>query len=75
MSSEQEHCCGESGEEAASCVIPGRAVRMAADTVRVGAAPGGAKQAQVEVIREGGQVTAIDVTCPCGRKLRLYCVY
>ena len=76
MRTEQKNCCGEPGEEAAaSSVIPGRAVRMTADTVRVGASPGGANQPHVELIREGSLVTAIDVTCPCGRKVRLYCVY
>jgi hypothetical protein len=29
----------------------------------------------VELIREGDAVRAIDITCPCGRRLRVLCEY
>ncbi len=30
---------------------------------------------QIEVIRDGDVIQAIDVTCTCGQKIRLRCVY
>jgi hypothetical protein len=30
---------------------------------------------QVELVREGDVIQAIDVTCTCGEKIRLRCVY
>jgi hypothetical protein len=57
-------------------VIPARAVRAAGVTPAVGERnqPAVAK-ARVELVREGGIVRAIDVTCACGERLRIVCEY
>ncbi len=33
------------------------------------------KQPQLELIREGDWIRAIDVTCACGEKVRIVCEY
>lgn len=33
------------------------------------------EQPTIELIREGSIVRAIDITCPCGRRLRVLCEY
>lgn len=59
-------------------VIPARAVRAAREEASSGerqqaaAAPAGPK---VELVREGGVIRAIDVTCTCGERLRIVCEY
>ena len=55
-------------------VIPARAVRAAAVTPAAGERnqPAAGK---VELVREGGVVRAIDVTCACGERLRIVCEY
>lgn len=55
-------------------VIPARAVRSAAAEAPAGDAPA-AKAPRVEVVREGGVVRAIDVTCACGERVRIVCDY
>ncbi len=50
----------------ARAVIPARQVR---------ATEAAAGEPRVEVVREGGVVRAIDVTCPCGERLRIVCEY
>jgi hypothetical protein len=58
----------------ARAVIPARAVRAAgtpSDDHREPATSG----PRVELIREGGVVRAIDVTCGCGERLRIVCEY
>jgi hypothetical protein len=60
-------------------VIPARVVRAAevageaapAEERREPAAAG----PRVELVREGGVVRAIDVTCSCGERLRIVCEY
>jgi hypothetical protein len=57
-------------------VIPARAVRAAA----VSAPPGetsepAVSKPQIELVREGGVVRAIDVICGCGERLRIVCEY
>lgn len=57
-------------------VVPARCVRMSGETARVKAARHGAAcEPQVELIRDGDVIRVIDVTCVCGRRIRLSCVY
>ncbi len=37
--------------------------------------PGGNCAPHIELVREGDVIQAIDVTCTCGQKIRLRCVY
>jgi hypothetical protein len=65
-----------SGPEGSGRVFPGHQVRLSGEATRVGApctSPAG--EPKVQLIREGDAVVAIDVTCPCGQRLRLRCVY
>ncbi len=57
-------------------VIPGKLVRLTAEPARV-AIPGheAPDVPRVELITQGDVIQAIDVTCSCGRKIRLRCVY
>jgi hypothetical protein len=56
--------------------VPASFVREAAAAAPVGdvvnATP---PEPSVELVREDGVVRAIDVTCACGQKIRLRCVY
>lgn len=57
-------------------VVPAECVRMTGETARVTASrPGAAGKPVVELIRDGDTVRAIDVTCTCGRRIRLSCLY
>ena len=57
-------------------VVPAECVRMTGETARVAAHLRGATcEPLVELIRDGDTVRAIDVTCTCGRRIRLRCVY
>jgi hypothetical protein len=64
-------------DESARGVIPGRLVRLSGEATRIGAPglcpPGGVPQ--VEMIRDGDLLQAIDVICTCGKRIRLRCVY
>ena len=57
-------------------VVPGHRVQVTGEMARVGV-PGQhpAHEPRIELIREGDEVRAIDVTCPCGQRVRLQCVY
>jgi hypothetical protein len=57
-------------------IVPGQCVRITGETARV-AIPGQNNSAAptVELVRNGDIVQAIDVTCACGRRMRLRCVY
>ena len=61
----------------ASAVIPADRVVKSHDIVQVGGRPTIKHDgpASVELISEGDVVKAIDVTCSCGQKLRLWCSY
>lgn len=57
-------------------IVPGSRVRQSAELAVVG----GPRQvdahgATVEVVKEGNVVRAIDVTCACGHKIRVWCAY
>lgn len=56
-------------------VIPGPRVQV--DGVARVPVPGAHTEAQpkVELIRAGNVIRAIDVTCTCGRRIRLRCNY
>jgi hypothetical protein len=69
-------------EHAQVGIIPGRRVQVSGEMVHVivpqeEAAPVAhpAGEPQVTLVREGEIVQAIEVTCSCGRKMRLRCVY
>ena len=61
----------------ARAVIPANQVVRSARSHCVG--PGGAiaisEGPSLEVVREDGVVRAIDVTCGCGERIRIRCVY
>ena len=57
-------------------IVPGNRVRQSAELALVG----GPRQvdahgATVELVKDGDVVQAIDVTCACGQKTRVWCVY
>jgi hypothetical protein len=60
-----------------SGVVPGCNVTVAeASAVVVVPRPAAAGcEPRIEVVRDGDVIQAIDVTCACGRKMRLRCVY
>lgn len=57
-------------------IVPGNRVRQSAELAPVG----GPQQSEshgvtVELVKDGEVVRAIDVTCACGQKTRVWCVY
>ena len=56
-------------------VVAATSVRLSDVPARVGPPEEVPAQPAVEVIRNGGVVQAIDIDCPCGRHLRLHCLY
>lgn len=63
-------------------VVPGRAVALSNDVIRVGrpceesaAAGDDQPESKVELIRLGDRIQAIDVICSCGQRTRIRCVY
>ena len=69
------------GEYVNRGVVPGRKVLVeegAAAVMIVPPRPQAAAPAcapQIELVRDGEVIQAIDVTCTCGQKIRLRCVY
>lgn len=70
------------GEHTHPGIIPGQLVHVTGEAVRVAIPTGEASpppptsgDPHIELIREGDVVQAIEVTCTCGRKIRLRCVY
>lgn len=65
------------GETTHRAIIPGKFVNVTEDPVRVAAPQKGpdGDEPQLEFIREGDVILAIEVTCGCGRKMRLLCQY
>jgi hypothetical protein len=63
-------------DHASRVVVPGHRVQLTGETARVGAPvqPLGSEP-RIDLIRENNEVRAIDVTCPCGKRVRLQCVY
>jgi hypothetical protein len=64
------------GEHRNHAIVPGQCVRITGETTRV-RIPGQctSPEPRVELIRNGELVEAIDVTCACGQRMRLRCVY
>ena len=59
-----------------SVVVPGNRVVRSAEVARVGGRPSAhGDGASIELVTEGNVVRAIDVTCSCGQKMRLWCSY
>jgi len=63
-------------------IIPGGRVQFTGEMVhviipqeRVDGPAHSAGEPQVTLVREGDVIQAIEVTCTCGRKVRLRCVY
>ena len=57
-------------------VVPGHRVVQTGEPARVGSShPHATGQPTMELIREGDFVKAIDVTCSCGEKIRIWCSY
>lgn len=63
-------------DHASRSVVPSHRIQVTGEMARVGA-PGQplTHEARVDLIREGDEIRAIDVTCPCGQRVRLQCVY
>ena len=59
-----------------SVVIPGDRVVRSADVAHVGGRPAShGDSPTVELVTEDNNVRAIDITCACGKKMRLWCSY
>lgn len=73
----QKAAARHSSEIGHSVVIPGDRVVRSQDVVQIGARSMAKHDgpASVELISEGDVVKAIDVTCSCGQKIRLWCSY
>ena len=57
-------------------VVQGHRVVQTTEVARVGSSHTHANgQAAVELVLEGDVVKAIDVTCSCGEKMRIWCSY
>lgn len=57
-------------------VLPGNRVRQSDEVAQVGVPRKEDRDAAVvELVKEGDVVQAIDVTCRCGHKTRVWCVY
>jgi hypothetical protein len=65
------------GEFVQGGVVSGHKVKVGSDAPRVtvGRQPATPAQPQVEVIREGDVILAIDVICSCGQRIRVKCEY
>lgn len=60
----------------AQSVVPSHCVRVNGHAARVKIPPqAGHDEPRVDLVRQGAVVQAIDVTCSCGRHIRLSCVY
>ena len=62
-------------------LVPGRTVRVEPGATAVGVSPPRAHMTpgtcalHIELVRDGDVIQAIDVTCTCGQKIRLRCLY
>jgi hypothetical protein len=77
-----EHVERIEGEYVNRGVVPGRKVLLEEGPTSVmivpprpHVAPTPACAPQIELVRDGDVIRAIDVTCTCGQKIRLRCVY
>lgn len=59
-----------------SVVVPGNRVVRSAEVAHVGGRPEVTSHTpSIELMSEGNIVRAIDVTCTCGQKMRIWCSY
>lgn len=59
-----------------SAVVPGSRVVRSTEVAHIGGRPEPAcPTATVELVSEENVVRAIDVTCACGQKMRIWCSY
>lgn len=64
------------GVVAGGGVVPGHCVRLSGEaSVSIPRNGAGAAEPRIELIREGDLIKAIDVTCTCGQRIRLRCIY
>lgn len=70
------------GAQAHVGIVPGRLVQVTGELVHVNVPqeeadgpPPSSEEPQVSLIREGDVIQGIEVTCTCGRKIRLRCIY
>ena len=62
-------------EEVRWPVVKGQMVRLASETARIAVPSAGLPaEPKIDVIRQGDIVQAIDITCSCGRCIRLRCI-
>lgn len=63
-------------DAASRSVVSGQRVRLTGEAARVlpPRAPGDCEP-QVELVRDGGQIRAIDIRCSCGKRIYLVCEY
>ncbi len=71
-----QHTPNAETDPVSHALVPGRCVRLSDETAHV-AIPGhqAASQPRVDLIRDGDEIQAIVVTCTCGERIRLRCVY
>lgn len=64
-------------EDVGRGVVPGRLVRVSSAAARVGEHnhKDGAHEPKLELVRDGDVLQAIDITCFCGKRMRIKCVY
>lgn len=57
-------------------IVPGNRIRQSTEMAPVGVPrPVCPQEATVELVKVDDVVQAIDVTCACGQKTRVWCVY
>jgi hypothetical protein len=57
-------------------VVPGKQVRVTGEATRVTPPrQPGECEPQIDLIRNGGQIRAIDIRCACGSRIYLECEY
>ena len=65
-----------SSEAAHVAIVPGHCVRESGEPARVTVPrPAGSFEPLVELVRDGDVIRTIDVTCSCGKRMRLKCIY
>lgn len=59
-----------------TAIIPANCIRLSGDVKQVIVPPQrGPGEPQIELIREGDVVQAVDIHCVCGQRIRLVCDY
>jgi hypothetical protein len=63
-----------SGEKSNRSLVSGSNVRLREENARVGAPCNALGAPHLQLIRDGKYIKAIEVTCGCGKRIRLRCV-